>query len=107
MDDWRAEDSRETRTIGTADVINPTAGNKRSENLTSGFLRYEKDAAPFTLYSGIGHSERFPDYWELIGKESMNSISAFNVEPEKTTQVDIGAVYRKHQLKDRGGVQST
>lgn len=99
LDDWKAEDPRTTRTIGTTDVPNPTAGDARTENLTSGFLRYEKDIQPFTYYAGIGHSERFPDYWELISKESADSISAFNVEPEITNQLDIGAIYKKDRLK--------
>jgi len=92
IDDWHAEDPRETRTIGMMDVANPTAGDKRNDTLSSGFLRYEKDAAPFTLYSGVGRNERFPDYWELISKETVESISAFGAEPEQTTQLDIGAV---------------
>lgn len=99
LDNWHAEDPRETRTIGDTNVVNPTAGDERNETLSSGFLRYEKDAAPFTLYGGIGRSERFPDYWELIGKESTTSISAFEIKPEQTTQLDIGAVYRKHPLR--------
>ena len=100
VDDWSAEDQRAaTRMIGTAEYINPTAGEERNENLSSGFLRYEKDLRIVTVYSGIGHSERFPDYWELISKESLTSISAFNARPEETTQLDIGAIYNKHSLK--------
>src|SRR5690606_26774783 len=88
-----------TRMIGAAQYINPTAGEERNENLSSGFLRYEKDFHPVTFYSGIGHSKRFPDYWELISKESLESISAFNAKPEATTQIDIGAIYSTHRLK--------
>lgn len=100
VDDWSAEDQRAaTRMIGTMQYTNPTAGNERNENLSSGFLRYEKDVRPITLYTGIGHSERFPDYWELISKESADSISAFNAKPEETTQLDIGAIYTRHRLK--------
>lgn len=99
IDDWSAEDQRLTRTIGSAALANPTADEERNENLSSGFLRYEKDWHPFTFYSGIGHSERFPDYWELFSKESADSISAFLAEPEETTQLDIGAIYNKHRLK--------
>lgn len=99
VDDWSAEDQRATRTIGMDTVANPTAYKERNENLSGGFLRYEKDLQPFTLYSGIGRSERFPDYWELISKESLESISAFNTKPEETTQLDIGALYSKHNLK--------
>lgn len=99
VDDWQAKDLRATRSIGAAVLPNPTAGVERNENLSSGFLRYEKDMRPFTFYSGIGHSERFPDYWELINKEAVDSISAFHVKPEATTQLDIGAIYSRHRLK--------
>lgn len=100
LDDWSATDQRApTRMIGAAQYINPTAGEERNENLSSGFLRYEKDFHPVTFYSGIGHSKRFPDYWELISKESLESISAFNAKPEATTQIDIGAIYSTHRLK--------
>ena len=100
LDDWSAEDQRAaTRMIGNMQYTNPTAGKERNENLSSGFLRYEKDVRPITLYTGIGHSERFPDYWELISKESLDSISAFNSKPEETTQLDIGAIYTQNKLK--------
>lgn len=100
VDDWSAEDQRAaTRMIGNTQHVNPTAGEERNENLSSGFLRYEKDLRRVTVYTGIGHSERFPDYWELISKESLDSISAFNAKPEATTQLDIGAIYSKHRLK--------
>jgi iron complex outermembrane recepter protein len=99
LDDWSAEDNRATRTIGSSTQINPTAYQERTENLSSGFLRYEKNIFPITFYTGVGHSERFPDYWELFSKEAVDSISAFEAEPEATTQLDIGAIYNKDRLK--------
>jgi iron complex outermembrane receptor protein len=99
LDDWSAEDNRATRTIGSSTQINPTANGERTENLSSGFLRYEKNIFPITFYTGVGHSERFPDYWELFSKEALDSISAFEAEPEATTQLDIGAIYNKDRLK--------
>jgi len=44
--------------------------------------------------------QRFPDYWELIsaGKESVDSLSAFDTEPEKTTQLDAGVVLSGSRL---------
>ena len=47
---------------------NPTAGETRAETLPSGFVRYEHDlsGSPTTLYAGLGHVQRFPDYWELF-----------------------------------------
>lgn len=64
--------------------------------LRSGFTRYEQDLTtiPMTLYAGVGIVERFPDYWELISKQSANSTSAFGTKPEKTMQLDIGGLYQ-------------
>lgn len=78
---------------------NPTAGERRNETLPSGFLRYERDLAdlPATVYVGLGHAERFPDYWELFSpkKGPDGSVNAFRgVKPEKTTQIDFGAQYK-------------
>lgn len=100
-DSWNAQDKRATLTIGTGmaaqTVANPSAGKERDTTLSSGFARYEHDLAtlPATTYAGFGHSERFPDYWELIsaGKESTTSLSAFDSRPEKTNQLDVGMVY--------------
>ncbi len=83
-------------------VPNPTAGEQRNETLVGGFGRYERDltATPLTLFAGVGHVERFPDYWELLaaGRESADSLSAFHMRPEKTTQLDAGAVYATERL---------
>lgn len=96
-DSWEAQDQRTTLRLGTGmgatTVANPTAGQTRDSTLTSGFARYEYDLqAGSTLYAGLGHSERFPDYWETVSasKESATSTSAFNTKPEKTNQLDIG-----------------
>ena len=97
IDDWQAHDSRATLAIGMGMQPNPTAGDDRSDTLTSGFARYERDlrSAPLTFYAGVGHVQRFPDYWELVsaGKESATSLSAFGTRPEKTSQLDVGLVY--------------
>lgn len=102
-DNWNAEDKRATLTItGLGTVANPTAGKERSETLTSGFGRYEHDlsGSPATLYAGLGHTERFPDYWELVSatKESADTLSAFDSRPEKTNQLDVGVVYNSGKL---------
>lgn len=91
IDAWKATDQR----TGFS-----TAGKTRNETLTSGFARYEQDiGGDTTVYAGLGHAERFPDYWELIsqGKQSVDSNSAFNTKSEKTTQLDVGAIYRSGQ----------
>lgn len=105
-DSWNAQDKRAMLTIGTgmaaATVANPTANKERDANLNSGFARYEHDLAamPATLYAGFGHTERFPDYWELISatKESATSLSAFDTRPEKTNQLDAGMVFNGGKL---------
>ncbi|SFN10487.1 TonB-dependent copper receptor [Dokdonella immobilis] len=79
-----------------------TVAASRSNWLRSGFVRWEHDLhdAPTTLYAGVGHVERFPDYWELFGQHVDSSLSAFNqLQPEQTTQLDIGARYAGGRLK--------
>jgi iron complex outermembrane recepter protein len=90
-DQWEAKDYRLLVAVGMmGSSANPTAGWKREESLNSGFLRLESQNDRFQSYLGIGHSERFPDYWELFSKESATSLSAFGTNPEKTTQIDAG-----------------
>jgi iron complex outermembrane receptor protein len=101
-DGWEARDERETLRLGLAMMPNPTAGQTRRTHLPSGFARLEHDldARPATLYAGLGHVQRFPDYWELVsaGKESSASLSAFDTRPEKTTQFDTGVVFSGERL---------
>ncbi len=103
VDDWNARDSREMLMIAMSPVPNPTAGDDRDTALTSAFGRFERDlrAMPVTVYAGLGHVERFPDYWELVsaGKESVDSLSAFETRPEKTTQLDAGLIYSSGRLE--------
>ncbi|HCI12975.1 MAG: TonB-dependent copper receptor [Gallionellales bacterium GWA2_60_142] len=105
MDNWHAEDRRAAM-LAARDannvmymVANPTSGQSRDKTLSSGFARYERDYDASTFYAGIGHTQRFPDYWELLSanKESLTSTSAFNTNPEKTTQLDIGTIYKAGQ----------
>ena len=92
VDYHRARDERDEVPLGMMGTVpNPTARDRRSATLPSGFVRYEHALTEQTAVSiGLGHSQRFPDYWELISKESADSVSAFNTEPERTTQIDIG-----------------
>lgn len=76
-----------------------TAGETRRKNLTNGFVRMEKDLSSFpaTTYIGLGYAERFPDYWEIKPSNSSLSgaLNAFDgVQPEKTTQIDVGLNYK-------------
>ena len=93
-DRWHAEDPRLTIALDMmSTVLNPTANQERNETLKSGFLRYEHErVAGSTLYAGLGHAERFADYWEAFTKETLTGVSAFNTNPEKTTQFDVGWV---------------
>ncbi|AXM96791.1 TonB-dependent copper receptor [Pseudomonas plecoglossicida] len=80
-----------------------TNGNTRADTLPSGFARFEHDLAviPATSYVGLGHTERFPDYWELFSKQTpAGAVNAFdNIKPEKTTQLDFGIQYRDVNLE--------
>ncbi|QVM96220.1 TonB-dependent copper receptor [Pseudomonas sp. SORT22] len=76
-----------------------TGGDTRADTLPSGFIRYEHDLVdiPATTYLGLGHAQRFPDYWELFSPKSgpAGSVNAFDsIKPEKTTQLDFGIQYQ-------------
>lgn len=97
LDSWHGRDQRDNVQLTMMmSMPNPTAGDTRKETLQSGFVRYEQDLSAIagTFYVGVGHNERFPDYWELISKETADSLSAFNVDAEKPTQLDTGLVFR-------------
>ena len=87
-------------------IVNPTANKDRTETLPSAFVRYENDlqAIPATVYIGLGHAQRMPDYWELFSAAGANGAwtgvpSAFvSANPEKTTQVDFGIQYSQGPL---------
>ena len=103
LDRASARDYRQTIGSGMTKHPNPTADDTRADTLPSGFARYEHDLAdsPATLYAGLGHIERFPDYWELFSPKSgpAGSVNAFDsIKPEKTTQLDFGLQYRTEDL---------
>lgn len=103
VDRAEARDHRERLGSGMMAKPNPTAGDTRSDTLPGGFLRYERDldAMPATVYAGLGHTERFPDYWELFSpKGTPGAVNAFDgVKPEKTTQLDVGLQYQDERLE--------
>ncbi|MCL1125809.1 TonB-dependent copper receptor [Shewanella surugensis] len=68
---------------------------QRTDDLTSGYLRYELPIQQALYYIGIGHAQRVPDYWEIM-KASPDDLNhkAFNLKPEKNTQIDIGWIYQ-------------
>lgn len=83
VDFWRAEK--------LAVPPAPPARFTRDDTLPAGFLRYEQDLGAWTAYAGLGHAERFPDYWEIIGGQPPKPAAAFlAIAPEKTTQLDVG-----------------
>ncbi len=99
-----ATDYRQTLSTMAMNRANPTVDATRTATLPSGFARYEYDLAslPATLYAGLGHVQRFPDYWELFSSDSgpVGKANAFaGVRPEKTTQLDIGAQYDDNRLQ--------
>jgi iron complex outermembrane receptor protein len=100
-DRWEVEDQRARVSLNMmSSMVNPTAGMTRDETLQSGFLRYERqlDFGGATVYAGVGHSERFPDYWELIARETTTSVSALGIDSEKNTQFDTGLLWRQERL---------
>ncbi|MBP7143210.1 MAG: TonB-dependent copper receptor [Opitutaceae bacterium] len=101
VDAWRATDHRQVVATGMmGSAVNPTAEHSRNTRLPSYFLRYENDWRPgVSVYAGIGHAQRFPDYWELFSKESALSVSAFETRPERTTQFDGGVTFRSRTLQ--------
>ncbi|WP_225869732.1 TonB-dependent copper receptor [Glaciimonas sp. PCH181] len=80
--------------------LRQATGNSADAILGSGFTRYERDliSIPMTAYAGLGFAQRFPDYWEIIAKQSANSTSAFGMNPESTAQIDVGVLYKAGPL---------
>lgn len=76
---------------------NPTAQQRRDDVLPSAFGRVEQQLGdmPLVAYAGVGHVRRVPDYWELMTRESVDSVSAFGTRPEATTQADVGVQLRR------------
>ncbi len=102
VDAWSAKDHRAGVATGMMAGLtsNPTAGLTRRAELPSAFARYEHDLrSGLSLFAGVGHARRFPDYWELFSKESATTVSAFGTRPERTTQFDTGLTYRSHRLQ--------
>jgi iron complex outermembrane receptor protein len=94
-DRWRAEDQRATSV---------TSGKTQRETLVSGFARYEHDlSATSTSYIGLGHSERAPDFWEIVkeaaGQGTANKSVFDKLDPEKTTQLDLGLTWQADALQ--------
>jgi hypothetical protein len=102
VDFSKAEDQRSGRS---------TSGVTDDDTLKAGFLRWENAFAPTTtLYAGLGHSERAADYWERSKSPAATSMTAlgtastFLVKPEKTTQLDTGAIYAAGPLRASASV---
>ncbi len=88
LDRASAKDYRQSIGSGMSARPNPTADDTRADTLPSGFVRYEHDLddSPTTLYAGVGHAQRFPDYWELFSANvgPSGSLNAFDaIKPEK------------------------
>jgi len=91
-----AEDLRDGRT---------TSGDTDNNTLKNGFIRYEHQLDQnYRLYAGLGHAERAPDYWERNKNPAATSMmmsgaeSTFGIDPEKTNQLDIGALLRSDSI---------
>ncbi len=91
--------------VGARDLrIRPAAEDtERKAIMKAGFVRYEHQfpALKTMFYTGLGYTERFPDYWELFSPKRGESglDNAFSsIRPEKTTQLDAGIQYKSEQL---------
>lgn len=101
--DYASALDKRSMTSGMMSGPNPTFDEDRSRVLPSGFVRYERDltSLPLSWYAGIGHTQRYPDYWEMFSanRGPAGSVNAFSaIQPEKTTQLDIGAQYKSEKL---------
>ncbi|MGE0080404.1 MAG: TonB-dependent copper receptor [Thiohalomonadaceae bacterium] len=66
-------------------------GTDDEDTTRGGFVRYEHALSDaWRLLAGIGHAERAPDYWERA--------RTFDIDPEKSTQIDLGAAFRSGPL---------
>ncbi|SDS95911.1 iron complex outermembrane recepter protein [Halopseudomonas litoralis] len=105
LDQHHVEDFRATVSGGMMGMPapNPTAGDTRRETLPAAFVRLEEDLSslPATAYVGLGHVQRFPDYWELFSpRQAVGAVNAFDgIDPERTTQLDVGLQYKREGLE--------
>ncbi len=82
---------------GASPLQNDTRGAIDRRTLATGFGRLELDVrgGSGTLFAGLGHAERFPDYWERLKQDPLTLRSSFlTTRPEKTTQLDAGLLWR-------------
>ncbi len=91
IDDHEVLDNRQK--LGMTPILNPNYLKTDEATLKSGFIRYESKIPEngFSYYTGIGHSERFPDYWERTVFNTITQYQDFIPRPEQTNQLDIGA----------------
>lgn len=75
--------------------VGATKGKRIRDTLPSAFARYEGDYAEGagTWYAGLGHSERFPDFWEYMRAAGGKGESFSSLKPEKMTQLDVGTLW--------------
>lgn len=71
------------------------------QTLTSGFIRLERlhPSMGMTTFVGLGHAQRPMDYWEARQKGGITAAGVVTLDPEKTTQIDLGAVWRGEKLR--------
>lgn len=73
-----------------------------SNNLGSGFVRYEKYLDTMTLYSGVGVAQRGADFWERN-----NKIGGMTLKPETNTQLDIGLMYSNNNFNAKASAYAS
>ena len=78
----------------TSALVLSGSNQQRTQNLYSGFARYEKRFKKFPILAafGIGHAERPHDYWEVY------SYDGFGLDPERNTEFDATLYYGGEKL---------
>src|SRR5690606_30353721 len=101
-DVWRFTDKRQSIALSMMSAVaNPLANFEREDTLHSSFIRYEDqfgDSAT-TWYAGLGHNERFPDYWEITKETAASLVASDSLQAERNTQFDTGLIFRSERFE--------
>lgn len=82
----------ETKTTADGAVGGVAAGTEDNDTTLGAFVRYEHALSDnWRLLAGLGRAERAPDYWERV--------RTFDIDTEKSTQLDLGATFRRGRLE--------
>ncbi len=84
-------------------AVNPVVlVRSASEDMTSGFLRYERELkdSDATVFVGLGHAARPLDYWEMKTYNGLSTnLATPQLKPESNTQLDAGVRWKAGDMK--------